>query len=81
MDNTIIFNSPLLLILYAIALALALFELFTKKTGFILPIISFAIVIGTTIYALILGTELLEAAIIIFVFLLINMFGARRKNT
>ena len=80
MDNLVIFNSPLILCLYGLALALALFELFSKTTGYILPIISFAIVIGATIYGLLIGAGLFEVIIILLVFLLINMYGARRKK-
>ena len=78
MENLVILNNPLLLVLYGVALALVLFELFTKLTGYILPLIAFALVVGTTIYAVILGAELLEVAIFVLVFLLINLFGARR---
>ena len=79
MENLVIFNSPILLCLYGLALALALFELFSKTTGYILPIISFAIVVGATIYGLLLGAGLFEVIIILLIFLLLNMFGARRK--
>ena len=80
MENLVIFNSPILLCLYGLALALALFELFSKTTGYVLPIISFAIVIGASIYGLLIGAGLFEVIIVLFVFLLINMFGARRKK-
>lgn len=79
MGNIIIINSPLILVLYGIALALVLFELFTKLTGYVLPIIAFMIVIGTTIYSLLIGAQLFEVAIYVMIFLLINLFGARRK--
>lgn len=79
MGNLIIINSPLILVLYGIALALVLFELFTKLTGYVLPIIAFMIVIGTTIYSLLIGAQLFEVAIYVMIFLLINLFGARRK--
>ena len=79
MDNLVILNSPLLLILYGVALAMVIFELITKTTGYVLPLIAFAIVIGATIYALLIGAGLFEVAIVILVFLLLNMFGARRK--
>ena len=80
MENLVIFVNPLLLCLYGLALALVLFELFSKTTGYVLPLIALAIVIGTTIYALLLGAGLFEVIIILLVFLLINLFGARRKK-
>ena len=79
MENLIIINSPLILVLYGIALALVLFELFTKLTGYVLPLIAFMIVIGTTIYSLLIGAQLFEVAIYVMIFLLLNLFGARRK--
>ena len=79
MENLVILNTPLLLVLYGLALVLVLFELFSKLTGYVLPIIAFVIVVGTTIYALLLGAQLLEVAIFVTIFLLINLFGARRK--
>ena len=80
MENLVILNNPLLLVLYGLALACMLFELFTKLTGYVLPLIAFAIAVGASIYALILGAQLLEVTIVLLVFLLINLFGARRKS-
>ena len=81
MDNFVVFNHPLILVLYGIALALALFELFSKLTGYVLPIISFAIVVGASIYGLLVGAGLLEIAIYLVIFLLINLYGARRRES
>ena len=81
MDNFVVFNHPLILVLYGIALALALFELFSKLTGYVLPIISFAIVVGASIYGLLIGAGLLEIAIYLVIFLLINLYGARRRES
>ena len=81
MDNFVVFNHPLILVLYGIALALALFELFSKLTGYVLPIISFAIVVGASIYGLLVGAGLLEIAIYLAIFLLINLYGARRRES
>ena len=80
MIDSVIFNSPLLLILYGIALALALIELKIKATGFAMPLISFAIAVGTSIYAVLLGAPLFEVAIPLVILLLLNLFGARRKT-
>lgn len=79
--ESVIFTSPFLLILYGIALGLCLFELFTKTTGYVLPLLSCAIVIGTSIYAIILGANLLEVCIVFVVFILLNLAGMRRKKT
>jgi len=78
--DSVIFNSPLLLVLYGIALALALIELKIKATGYVMPIISFAIAVGTSIYAILLGAGLFEIAIPLVILLLLNLFGARRKT-
>lgn len=80
MASSVIFNSPILLVLYGLALAIALFELVNRSTGFVLPIVSLAIVIGTSIYAILLGATLFEIAIIVLVFLLLSLIGIRRKR-
>ena len=80
MAESVIFNSPFLLLLYGIGLALALFELFTKETGFVLPLISLAVAVGTSIYALLLGAGLFEVALVLVIYLLVNLIGLRRKK-
>ena len=80
MAESVIFNSPLLLILYGVALAVAIFELVTKTTGYVLPLLSLAIVVGASIYALLIGASLFEIAIILMVFMLISLAGIRRKK-
>lgn len=81
MADTVIFNSPLLLVLYGIALALALIELVTKLTGYVLPLCSLGIFIGATIYGLLLGASLWEVAIFVLAFFLVYLLTLRRKRT
>ena len=72
MSGSVILNSPIMLILYGIALALCLFDI-RKKTGFLLPFLSALIVVGTSAYALLSGAGLFETASVIAVFLLLNL--------
>ena len=73
MSESVIFNSPILLVLYGIALALVLFNL-KNRTGAVLTYVSAALVVGTSAYAILLGASLWETAIVIVIFLLINVF-------
>lgn len=79
MSEIIILNSPLLLLLYGLALALNLFDL-VKKTGMVLPVLSACLVVGTSAYALLLGAGLYEVATVIIAFLLLNLFRIRREE-
>ena len=73
MSESVIFNSPILLVLYGIALALVLFNL-KNRTGAVLTYVSAALVVCSSAYALLLGASLWETAVVIVVFLLINVF-------
>ena len=72
MSESVIFNSPILLVLYGISLALVLFNM-KNRTGAVLTYVSAALTIGASAYALLLGASLWETAIVMVVFLLINV--------
>ena len=76
MSESIIFNSPILLALYGIALVLVVYDL-RNRSGAILPYLSAAIVMGTSAYALIIGASLFETAAVICIFILINLYKIR----
>ncbi len=71
MNESIIFNSPLLLVLYGIALSFFLFGL-NSRSGKIIYL-STAIVVGTSAYALVIGATLFETAVVVVIFLIINL--------
>ncbi len=71
---------PLAIALYAVALALVIFELITKFTGYVLPLIALAVFVGTSIYAVLSGVTLFEIACLATVFLVANLFGCGRKK-
>ena len=79
MSEIVILNSPLLLLLYGLALAVNIFDL-VKKTGGILPVLSACLVVGTSAYALLLGAGFYEVATVILAFLLLNLFRIRREE-
>lgn len=72
MEDSIIFNSPTLILLYCLAL-LFLFLTFTFKSRYVFPLLSLVTVLGTTVYALLLGCSLWEAATVLMIFLFIHM--------
>ena len=71
--DSVILQTPLVLVLYGIALALSLFDRHYKATGGIATMISTALAVGATVYALVMGATLVECATVLMVFLLANM--------
>ena len=71
--DSVILQTPLVLVLYGIALALCLFDRHYKATGGIATMISTALAVGATVYALVMGATLVECATVLMVFLLANM--------
>ena len=76
MSESIIFNSPIILVLYGVALLLLVYDL-RNRTGAVLPYLSAAIVMGTSAYALVIGALLFETAAVICIFILINLYKIR----
>ena len=72
MSESVIFNSPILLVLYGISLALVLFNM-KNRAGAVLTYVSAALTVCSSAYALLLGANLWETAIVIVIFLLINV--------
>ena len=79
MSESVIFNSPLLLMLYGLALAANLLGL-SKKTGFFLPVFSACIAVVATALALLHGASLYEAVLVLLIFLLINLRAFREAD-
>lgn len=71
--ESVILSTPLLWIGYGIALFLCLFEISKKSTGHVFSVISLLLVLGNTVYALILSASYYEAGIVILIFLAINL--------
>lgn len=71
--ESVIFSSPLALFLYGIALFLNLFDRHYRMTKGFLTIISCAVCVGATAYAIVIGASLWECATVLLVFLLLNM--------
>lgn len=71
--ESVIFSSPLLLVLYGVAILMCIFDLIKRDSGYIFPMLSAAIFVGTTIYALLLGAGYAEISIVILVFLALNL--------
>lgn len=71
--ESVILSSPLALFLYGIALFLNLFDRHYRMTKGFLTIISCAVCVGATAYAIVIGASLWECATVLLVFLLLNM--------
>ena len=71
--DSVILQIPLALVLYGIALALCLFDRHYKATGGIATLISTALAVGATVYALLMGTPLVECATVLMIFMLAKM--------
>ncbi len=71
MEDSVIFNTPVLLILFGAAVVLAAAGLI-KRTGYLLPIASAAVAAAACIYSLLLGAELRE--VLVFILLLLAMY-------
>ena len=71
--DSVIFQSPFALFLYAVALFLNLFDRHYRVSRGYLTIASAIIAVGATAYALVIGASLRECAGVLTVFLLLNM--------
>ena len=71
--ESVILSSPLAVFLYGIALFCNLFDLRYRMTNGMLTILSCALCLGATAYAIVIGASLWECATALLVFLLLNM--------
>lgn len=71
--ESVILSSPLAIFLYGFALFVNLFDRHYRMTGGVLTVLSCAICVGATAYAILIGASLWECATVMLVFLLLNM--------
>ena len=71
--ESIILNSPLLLLLYGAAILMCIFDFIKRNLGYIFPMLSAVIFVGATIYALLLGAGYVEISNVILIFLALNL--------
>jgi hypothetical protein len=71
--DSVILQLPLAMMLYGLALALFLFDRTHKATNGIITLISTAVAVVGTVYALLMGAPLTECATVLMVFMLLNM--------
>lgn len=71
--ESVILQSPLALILYGLALFLNLFDRHYKMTKGVMTLVSVAVCVAATAYALLIGASIFECAAVLLVFLLLNM--------
>ncbi len=70
--ESVILSSPFLCVLYGLALLLGLIGL-RKKKGMVLSFLSVVLCLSTTFYALIRGATFQEVAIVLLIFLSVNL--------
>ena len=71
--ESVILSSPLALFFYGIALFLNLFDRNYRMTKGLLTLVSCAVCVGATVYAVIIGATLWECVTVLLVFQLLNM--------
>lgn len=75
MGESIIINSPVLLMGILIVILLTIFEQKTRSSGFILPAIATGIALVVLFVALLLGATWPEIIVLVLLFLVIHLFG------
>lgn len=75
MQDSVIFNSPVILAGIFIILLLMLLDLRYHSGGYILPFVTTLASVLLTLYTIIAGAELQEVAILLMIFLVFNIFG------
>ena len=73
MADSVILNSPFLLVGFGIALFFCLTDLASRKTGYVFQVISAVTCVIASIAALLLGASLFELCTGILVFLALNL--------
>ncbi|MBE7088480.1 MAG: DUF2254 domain-containing protein [Clostridiales bacterium] len=76
----VLFNSPIILGGFALALTILIFELRTNSTGYFLPVLSVLLSIAVIIYAILLGATLQEIVIVLLLFVIINLAGLKTEK-
>lgn len=71
--ESVILGSPVLLILYGLALLLCIFDLIRRASGYLFPILSALIFVGATVYAFLLGAGYEELGLVTLIFLALNI--------
>ncbi len=69
----VLFQSPFILGGFVLAIVLMVFELRTKSTGYVLPAISVMLTVADIVYGVLRGVTLQEIAIVLMVFIIINL--------
>lgn len=75
MGESTILNTPILLMLFSIALGLCLFDKVYRNTKGWFTLASAVLAVGTTAYALLLGAGMEEAATVQLLFLWLTLEG------
>lgn len=83
MEKIVFFTQPLLIILFTIALILALLDFFIKKFSFVFKISFGLVVVALTIFAILFGAgyqETIIAILVLLVFELFTFYGFKKEE-
>lgn len=80
MTESIVLNSPILLVGYIIAAALCVFDIIRPSSGYVLPIISAVLFVATSVFTLLMGAEYSELCIFVLIFLALNLTAYMRRE-
>jgi len=73
MTESVLLNSPVLLIGYDLALFFCVFDLVKRSSGYVFPVISIVLCVITTVGAYLLGCSHQEISSVILIFLILNL--------
>lgn len=79
MAESVLFNNPIVITGFIIALALHIFSAI-KKTHFAVKVLAAVIFVGTLIYALLTGMELYEAGAVAAVFMIVGLLPLWKRE-
>ena len=80
MAESVVFNSPILLLGVLVVILFTIFEQRTHSSGFVLPVISMGMALMVIFFALLSGAMWEEIIVLVLTFLALNLFGYKDKG-
>lgn len=78
--QSVILDTPILIVCYGIVLVLCLVDLLAKPAGYVLTVLSAVVFVATSAYALLIGVGLAELAVVAFILLALNLLSYTKKS-
>ncbi|MBQ7226814.1 MAG: hypothetical protein IJX05_00255 [Clostridia bacterium] len=80
MANSVILNSPIILVLLGVAVLLSVFNAVKRPKTFIIALIALVLVVVAITYAIIMKASLQEVIIVLLLFVVLNLFGFKKEE-